>query len=273
MLDENLIDTAEEILSEYLSYNEENINGTEYTREQFDHFVRTSAWILNQKQIITQDISLADIENTLSAINADLLEAIKNLSTVDDFVFNIKINKFYFIQYLRNLPNSTIIEKYSINTLKWIVNFVVFNITKFDINEVITIINSYKRYYLPIYTSFYYEILDAYVIKNKLMKLYYDDRIKIEVEAIYKKQYAMHDRMSSNIYLNTDDFNEVIDSAHTSVNPLMRENISTDELVKIFLEFIIGSDKYIIDDKSNPQTIQTRRDTNEVIDSVTITIN
>jgi hypothetical protein len=270
-INQEYMDAAADTLTEFLQFCEEPTHGQNYSRTQFDIYVRTSAWILNQSQLITQGVDLYDVETQVRAINEDLYNDINTLKYYEDFAENLRTIRGLYMNYIDRLSTGTILERYVKYTLTWIMNFVSTNILKKDVEFYRNIASRYKRYFLPIYTQFYFEMIYIYIIRGNMMRLYYDDEAHIKLDLGHSSLLEMRDGQTMRISTPRKDEMEFIDTAHTTLNPVIDDNIFNEDFAKTYItpSFVsLGR----VNDNPNSNIEATQNDMTDIIDSVTVTV-
>ncbi len=261
------IQNAEHLLTELLSFNYDSRDGLAY-------FIRTSSFILNKYRIQTQPRTYDEIHTHVYAIDNELVSAIDSLTEDSEFVYNLNITMLYYDQYLNTLPNSTILDQYVRNTLRYLFMFVALNmVTSFN-RQVKNMIYKFKKYFLPIYTQFFFDEAKKFKIRNDFFRLYTDDKLSTFTQLHKSSLIDPRDNqiMTFERY-QKDLIFDILDTAHIIVNSKEQDSLNSnyEDYQKMYL-VANYSDIYDIDDSQIIHTRIYQDDNTDILDNVVITI-
>ena len=208
---ETELSSAEILLSEYLSGGYDNREGAAY-------FVRTSRFILNKHKINTKAVTLEDISKKAHTINDKMAKAIESITTEQLFIQNT-IDLIHPLEvYVKSLPTSTLLEQAVQSTVNYLLLYVVFLIRADFSKEARRLILKYKKYFLPIYTQFYFDEDNSFIIKNKHQRIFTETQRKVTVDcSTYSKDKAK-DKITATTVITQADINETLDSMWTDIS-------------------------------------------------------
>ena len=173
LLDDDDLDSARELLSTFLS-------GGYQSRSGLAYFLRASNFILSKYKFQSDpNLKLANIKEDAHQRNYDLANAIDNMTTVEEIEDSINTTLVYAEFYIDSLPKGDIVADADRDTIYYLIMFVVFIITSDYEKRLRNMLHKIKRYFLPVYTQFVFDVTKTFKIYNNFFRVFTEDKSNI----------------------------------------------------------------------------------------------
>jgi len=248
------------------------ISGEYASRNGVAYFERISAMILNKYKTKTSKVDLSDIETRAHKVNSRLATDIDNLSTPEDYISNMTVNISYMENFLSSIPSSSDLDHVVVNTLRYLFMFIALSIISDYKSHIADAILTYKRYFMPIYTQFYFNDNKSLIFRNEYLRLYTDEKLvnylstsaRQNILYIRDMQHVVPTPIKRDKLLFEDSMHSVIDSRW--LDPRLVKD-------KKLLQVMHHATGMIYEqDETKNRTEIEKRDFNSVLDSVTVTV-
>jgi len=248
------------------------ISGEYASRDGVAYFERVSAMILNKYKIKTSKVDLSSIETRAHKVNSRLATDIDNLITPEEYVNNITMNISYMENFLASIPASSDLDHIVVNTLHYLFMFVTLAIISDYRARIADAILTYKRYFMPIYTQFYFNNDKSFIFRNEYLRLYTDEKL-VNYLSTSARQNILYIRDEQRVIPTPIKRDEMLfeDSLHSLIDSRWLDSYEIEDKNLIQLMHHATGLIYEQDETKNRTEIE-KRDYNSILDSVTITV-
>ena len=237
-------------------------------RTDADNYIRMEALFLNENTITLNNDSISDIRDYLYTQYPTIISYIDQyLSNVDDLYLFLNNMRSSLILKIHSMTYANDVDRASFLVFLYLVNTIVFDVEKIS-REANDILFIFKKYFLPIYTTFHTKIEYVQSIKNRLNKLYTDYRVSNTVAKPYLSLVEFWDDQSGQIGANQEDLILSVDSGEAIVTPKWYEELELQDIKDLFLSGTKGNSLLDINDDQNIEILNDIREQLDQSDNV-----
>ncbi len=263
--DESDLEVAQTLLTDYLSNEYDNRSGAAY-------FERVAAQLLNKYKISTKAVTLDDLSQKAHQLDDVLATAIDNITSEDEFIHNINNTIVFIENYVNQLPTTSILDQAVQSTMRYLLMYIIFlMITDFS-SHIKGLILKFKKYFLPIYTQFFFDENNAFIIKNLHHRIFVEDSVKQFLRTAPSGVIDPRDKQTTILGPVRRDKLEILDTPSTRIRSYWKNKIFIYDKpgTRIRSRFNSVLDP---DDKQRTTVLQNQSDSTDILDSVDITIS
>lgn len=228
-------------------------------RTDADNYIRMEALFLNENTITLNNDSISDIRDYLYIQYPTIISYIdQHLTSVEDLYLFLNNMRSSLILKTHSMTYANDVDRASFLVFLYLVNTIVFDVEKIS-REANDILYTFKKYFLPIYTTFHTKIEYVQSIKNRLNKLYTDYRISNTVVKPFMSLVELWDDQNGQVQIKQDDIVLSVDSGEAIVTPRWYEDLELQDIQKLFFSGTKGNSLLDINDDQNvelPENIQ-----------------
>ena len=217
-------------------------------RSDMDNYIRMEAHLLNENVIVLNNNSIEEVYDYLYGRYPIIMTYLEQYLNDDDVLYEfLNTMRVALITKIHSMTYANDVDRVSFLVFLYLANTVVFNIEKIS-TETKDILYTFKKYFLPIYTTFDIKVEYINSIKNRLNKLYTDYRVKNRLLKPFISLVELWDDQSGFTKANQEDWILIESSGEAITTPKWYDDLNLNDLREMFLSGVRESDTLEIED-------------------------